>query len=48
MKTRKHAASPEAREPDVIVLGKASVETKGRPGKTEFTGDMPVGEIAED
>lgn len=47
MNTLKNTASVEA-QPDVIVLGVASIETKGRPGKTEFTGDMPVGGITED
>jgi len=45
MKTSTNAVP---QEPDVIVLGKASVETKGRPGKTEITGDLPVGGITED
>jgi hypothetical protein len=45
MDTNEKARSNDS---DIIELGIASVETMGRPGVTEITGDLPMAGISED
>ncbi|PZQ09377.1 benenodin family lasso peptide [Pseudoxanthomonas winnipegensis] len=48
MKTSKNASQVEAKNADLIVLGAASVETKGPNGVIEFVGRQLLPGICED